>query len=172
MTVRANKPAFSIREKLKELTVPRKVEVPCLFWVQRKNTYTSSTSYSVMVYDDVKLNFGDCYDSSDGSFTVPATGLYELAWASIAHNANTVYRYVLHKNGSNTWDGGVYELRLDNNASGAEYAPNGEFCVYLELNKGDVLNVRQRNDAGSYTTVYGNPNYLYTYFRGRILKQY
>ncbi len=171
MTVRANKPAFNVREKLKELTNPKEVKVPCLFWVQRKNNYTFTSAFSTLIYDDVKLNRGSCYDSSDGSLTIPATGLYELAWASIASNGNTVYRYVLYKNNAYDWDTGYYELRLDQGATGAEYATNGEFCTYLELNKGDVLDVRLKSDSGT-GTGYGSPGYLYTYFRGRILEQY
>ena len=61
----------------------------------------------------------------------PVDGLYEFAYASIAHNTNSVYRYDLRINGSQPYSPMTLELRIHNASS--EYGTNGEYVCYVNM---------------------------------------
>lgn len=137
------------------------------FFAYRTTDYTVTTTPAVLVYDATKINIGSAYNTSTGRFTAPVTGVYEFGWASIASNAATVYRYNLYLNG--VIPSARDELRLDQLSSGAtEYASNGEFCIYKQLNASEYVDIRTTVDSGS-PNCYGSPGYTYTYFRGRLI---
>ena len=71
-----------------------------VFMAYRTSNYASGTSASVLVFNEEKIDVGGNYDTSNGRFTAPVTGLYEFAYASIASNVATVYRYDIRINGS------------------------------------------------------------------------
>lgn len=129
------------------------------------NTISLTTSFveQANVYTEVEINRGNCFNSSTGRFTAPVAGIYQFGVASVGGNTNTVFRWSFYKNGVNT----EFELRLDGNASGSEYQPNGQMEVYLELAKGDYVSVYARSDNGD--DAYGNALYKYSYFNGRFI---
>ena len=118
-----------------------------------------------MVYNTEKIDVGSNYNPSNGRFTAPVDGLYEFAYASIAHNTNSVYRYDLRVNGSQPYSPMTLELRIHNASS--EYGTNGEYVCYVNMTAGQYASVYASADSS--TTCYGDSNYGYTYFRGRLI---
>lgn len=141
-----------------------------LFWADRTSNYTAGSANNSLelVYDSALVNVGNHYDTSTGRFTAPITGIYELAWASIANTNNTVYRYTLHKNGS-LFDGKKYQLRIDTGSNSSDYGTSSEYCIYAPLNSGDYVSIFVENNTESNITAYGNGDYRYTYFRGKLV---
>lgn len=143
-----------------QVTTPLQVT----FFAYRTSDYTVTPTPAVLVYQATKVNIGSAYSTSTGAFTAPVTGVYEFGWASIASSSANTYRYNLYLNGS--LPSARDELRLD--IAGPQYASNGEFCIYKQLNAGDYVDIRTTLDSGS-VSCYGNPGYTYTYFRGRLI---
>ena len=145
-----------------------------VFIAYRTTTYSLTASASEMVYNNERIDVGSNYNTSNGRFTAPVTGLYEFAYASIAHNNNTTYRYDLRINGSRPYSPMTLELRIDqrgnwdsssNNQS--EYGTNGEYVCYVNMTAGQYASVYASSDSS--TTCYGDSSYGYTYFRGRLI---
>ena len=137
-----------------------------VFIAYRTTPYTLSSSAIEMVYQTEKIDVGSNYNTSNGRFTAPVTGLYEFAYASIAHNANTVYRYDLRINGSQPYSPMTLELRIHQASS--EYGTNGEYVCYVNMTAGQYASV-YAYVSGSNVDCYGDANYGYTYFRGRLI---
>ena len=136
-----------------------------IFHAYRTSSYSIGTSDAILIYDATKVNQGSHYNTTTGKFTAPVNGIYEFAWASIAINANDVFRYSLAING--TVESVRDELRLDITATGSEYATNGEFSRYISLSADDTVEVQVKSGVGS--TGFGSTSYAYTYFRGRLI---
>ena len=139
-----------------------------VFMAYRTSYYTTTTSATVLVFDNEKIDVGGNYNVSNGRFTAPVTGLYEFGYASIASNTQTVYRYDLRINGSIPYSGLRQELRIDQNDQAA-YGTNGEFCLYINMTAGQYAEVYVYSDT-NVSTVYGDTSYGYTYFRGRLIQ--
>ena len=139
-----------------------------VFMAYRTSNYATTTSASVLVFDNEKIDVGGNYDVSNGRFTAPVTGLYEFGYASIASNTQTVYRYDLRINGSIPYSGMRQELRIDQNGV-TQYGTNGEFCLYINMTAGQYAEVYVYSDS-AVSTVYGATSYGYTYFRGRLIQ--
>ena len=139
-----------------------------VFMAYRTSNYASGTSASVLVFNEEKIDVGGNYDTSNGRFTAPVTGLYEFAYASIASNVATVYRYDIRINGSIPYGGLRQELRIDQSNNSAQYGTNGEFCCYLNMTAGQYAQVYVHSDS-AVSSVYGDSSYGYTYFRGRLI---
>ena len=139
-----------------------------VFMAYRTTNYNSTTSPTVLVFNEEKIDVGGNYDTSNGRFTAPVTGLYEFAYASIAKSTPTVYRYDIRINGSIPYSGLRQELRIDQSNNSAQYGTNGEFCCYLNMTAGQYAQVYLHSDA-AVNNVYGNSGYGYTYFRGRLI---
>ena len=139
-----------------------------VFMAYRTTNYASGTSASVLVFNEEKIDVGGNYDTSNGRFTAPVTGLYEFGYASIASNASTVYRYDVRINGSVPYGGLRQELRIDQSNNGTQYGTNGEFCCYLNMTAGQYAQVYVHADS-AVNNVYGDSSYGYTYFRGRLI---
>ena len=138
-----------------------------VFMAYRTSNYATSTSATVLVFDNEKIDVGGNYNVSNGRFTAPVTGLYEFAYASIASNVQTVYRYDLRINGSIPYSGLRQELRIDQN-NVTQYGTNGEYCLYINMTAGQYAQVYVTSDT-NVSTVYGDTSYGYTYFRGRLI---
>ena len=134
----------------------------------RTSNYNVGTSAAVLVFNEEKIDVGGNYDTSNGRFTAPVTGLYEFAYASIAKSTPTVYRYDIRINGSIPYSGLRQELRIDQSNNSAQYGTNGEFCCYLNMTVGQYAQVYVHADS-AVNNVYGDPAYGYTYFRGRLI---
>ena len=111
-----------------------------VFMAYRTSNYATTTSATVLVFNDKKIDVGGNYDHTNGRFTAPVTGLYEFAYASIASNTQTVYRYDLRINGSIPYSGLRQELRIEqtDNSTNNEYGTNGEFCCYINMTAGQL----------------------------------
>ena len=138
-----------------------------VFMAYRTSNYSSGTSAAALVFNEEKIDVGNNYDTSNGRFTAPVTGLYEFAYASIASNVQTVYRYDLRINGSIPYGGLRQELRIDQ-SNVTQYGTNGEFCLYINMTQGQYAQVYVHADA-NVSSVYGDTSYGYTYFRGRLI---
>ena len=143
-----------------------------VFWAWRSSNYTMNQTYTNLVFDKEDIDVGNNYDTSTGIFTVPQDGVYEFGWAAIATASETVFRYRLAMGGDTDWNNshvgnGRYELRLDQGQD-ADYANNGEYCAYVNCTAGQQMSIMQRCDSGTLTG-YGDINYRYTYFRGRLV---
>ena len=137
-----------------------------VFIAYRVSNYSLTTTETELVYDSEKIDVGGNYNPSNGRFTAPVTGLYEFAYASIAHNTNTVYRYTLKVNGNDPYSPLRMELRIHNASS--EYGTNGEFVVYVNMTAGQHASIYAKSDT-NVNDVYGSSSYGYTYFRGRLI---
>ena len=136
-----------------------------VFIAYRTSTYSLTTSDTEMVYTNERIDVGGNYDSSNGRFTAPVDGLYEFAYATIAHNTNTVYRFQLKVNGALPYNPMKLELRLHNVSS--QYGTNGEYVCYVNMTAGQYASVFARADTN--VSCYGDSNFGYTYFRGRLV---
>ena len=138
-----------------------------VFIAYRVNQYNSTTTPTVLVYDNVQVDIGSNYSTSNGRFTAPVTGLYEFAYAAIASNYLTVYRYDLRVNGAYPYSPLRLELRIDQNNQTA-YGTNGEYVCYVQMTAGQYAQVYVHSD-NTVNNVYGSSSYGYTYFRGRLI---
>ena len=138
-----------------------------VFMAYRTSNYATTTSATALVFNEEKIDVGNNYDTSNGRFTAPVTGLYEFGYASIASNAATVYRYDIRINGSIPYGGLRQELRIDQSGV-TQYGTNGEFCCYLNMTAGQYAQVYVHSDS-AVSSVYGDSSYGYTYFRGRLI---
>ena len=136
-----------------------------VFIAYRTSYYSLTTSDTEMVYNNERIDVGGNYNPSNGRFTAPVDGLYEFAYASIAHNTNSVYRYDLRVNGSQPYSPMTLELRIHNASS--EYGTNGEYVCYVNMTAGQYASVFARADTN--VSCYGDSNFGYTYFRGRLV---
>ena len=143
-----------------------------LFIAYRMSNYTLDTSYSELIYDQEDVDIGGNYDVSNGRFTAPIDGLYEFAVASIDSAHASCVRQQIRINGVITGSsgGGNYEHRKDHTGMGsaAGYSTNSEYCAYINLTAGQYVSVFHKIDSGS-LTAYGNGNYRYNYFRGKLI---
>ena len=139
-----------------------------VFMAYRTSNYSVTGTPTVLVFNDEKIDVGGNYDTSNGRFTAPVTGLYEFGYASIASNSSTVYRYDIRINGSIPYGGLRQELRIDQSNNSAQYGTNGEFCCYLNMTVGQYAQVYVHADS-AVNNVYGDSSYGYTYFRGRLI---
>ena len=138
-----------------------------VFMAYRTSNYATTTSATALVFNEEKIDVGNNYDTSNGRFTAPVTGLYEFGYASIASNAATVYRYDIRINGSIPYGGLRQELRIDQN-NVTQYGTNGEYCLYINMTAGQYAQVYVHSDS-AVSSVYGDSSYGYTYFRGRLI---
>jgi hypothetical protein len=142
-----------------------------VFMAYRTSYYNTTTSATVLVFDNEKIDVGGNYNVSNGRFTAPVTGLYEFGYASIASNAATTYRYDIRINGSIPYGGLRQELRIDQSNNSAQYGTNGEFCCYLNMTAGQYAEIYVSSDTNVTANggAYGDTSYGYTYFRGRLI---
>ena len=138
-----------------------------VFMAYRTSNYATTTSATALVFNEEKIDVGNNYDTSNGRFTAPVTGLYEFGYASIASNTATVYRYDIRINGSIPYGGLRQELRIDQSGV-TQYGTNGEFCLYINMTQGQYAQVYVHSDS-AVSSVYGDSSYGYTYFRGRLI---
>ena len=78
-------------------------QIPCAcVGINLSNSQDTSNPYTTtgadILFNIVTINQGSVYNSSNGRFTAPVTGLYEFGYASIASNTQTVYRYDIRIN--------------------------------------------------------------------------
>lgn len=100
---------------------------------------------SYMIFPSTYVNRGGHYNTSNGRFTAPVSGVYYFAWSHIGSNANDVFRYYFRKNGGNVGD---WHLRLDTSATGSEYE-FGTRNIIIQLSAGDYVQIYFASDASN-----------------------
>ena len=138
-----------------------------VFYVQMTTSnYTLTTTETALVYNEAKVNVGNHYNTSNGRFTAPVTGLYEFGYAALGHNTADVFRYTLYINGTKAYNEAP-QLRIDTTQSNNQYGTNGEFVVYRTMTAGQYAQVYAKSDGGD--DGFSNNSTGYTYFRGRLI---
>jgi hypothetical protein len=93
---------------------------------------------SYIISPTTEVNIGGHYNTSNGRFTAPITGLYQFHWSNIANTTSGVYRYYFRVNGINV---GNSHLRQDNSPDGTAYGNNGAYCITCPLSVNDYAQV-------------------------------
>tara|TARA_R100001440_G_scaffold65512_2_gene86378 strand:+ start:485 stop:1012 length:528 start_codon:yes stop_codon:yes gene_type:complete len=143
--------------------------LPC-FFAERTSSYSSTTSYTEVVYNLAHINRGSAYNTSNGRYTVPVTGIYQVSWNDIGDVGQTVYRSRLYVNGSAKTIGGVsksFERRMTKDSS-SQHPPSATQTYYIELTAGQYISIFEKNDAGS-KNIYGDTANVFTYFCGHLI---
>tara|TARA_R100001510_G_C7640554_1_gene198215 strand:- start:761 stop:1288 length:528 start_codon:yes stop_codon:yes gene_type:complete len=142
--------------------------LPC-FFAERTGSYSSTTSFVEVVYDNALINKGNAYSTSTGRYTVPATGIYQVSYNDIGDTVDTVYRSRLYVNGSEPTINGAtknFERRMEQ--SGSQHPPSATQTVYIELTAGQYISIFEKRDSGS-NTIYANTSNVFTYFCGHLI---
>ena len=113
-----------------------------------------------IVFNNAQVNRANCYNTSNGRFTAPITGLYFFYYGGLKDNNTNVLRLKLRK-GDGTYLNNGRELRMD--AQGGNYGDNGSMCITVSLTANEYVQVYVTDG-----TVYGQYN-AYTYFGGYLL---
>lgn len=121
---------------------------------------TSGTSSQDWVFPSTYVNVGSNYNTSTGRFTAPITGTYIFFWSNIGNTPNTVYRYLLLKNGTGIDD---LHLRLGEGITG--YRDSGDKKAMINLAAGDYVNIKFISDNGTASYTSGQ----YPWFGGYLL---
>jgi len=138
---------------------------PVFYAVITTSSYTLTTTQTALVYNTAQVNVGNHYNTSNGRFTAPVTGLYEFGYTTLGSSAVDVYRFTLRVNGNEPYTARP-QLRADNHTTG-KYVTNGEFVVYVNMTAGQYAQVYASSDGGS--NGFSNNSTGYTYFRGRLI---
>jgi hypothetical protein len=123
-------------------------------------TYTSG---STIVFDTEDFDFGSNYNPATGLFTAPETGVYAFgAGASVYHmNAGGWAILKLYVNGAAYIQGAIcFVVTINDNAQPSLSVP------YLNLNRGDTVEVVVSHGYGAARTVTGGTAFRYTWFSG------
>lgn len=126
------------------------------------NVNANLSSGTVVEFKTELFDRGGVYNTSNGRFTAPTDGVYMVGWTSIGNNSNDTYRMFLLINGSKPYGGDVH-FRIDTSATGSEYGTNGMFCLPLDLNKNDYVQVSVQSDIGN--SFYGSSSATNEYWR-------
>jgi hypothetical protein len=113
-----------------------------------------------IVFNNAQVNRANCYNTSNGRFTAPITGLYFFYYGGLKNNNSNVLRLKLRK-GNGTYLNNAREFRLDE--QGGNYAENASMCIIVSLTANEYVQVYVTEG-----TVYGQYN-SYTYFGGYLL---
>ena len=138
---------------------------PVFYAVITTSSYTLTTTQTAIVYNTAQVNVGNHYNTSNGRFTAPVTGLYEFGYTTIGASAVDVYRFTLRVNGNEPYTARP-QLRADNHTSG-KYVTNAEFVCYVNMTAGQYAQVYGSSDGGN--NGFSNDVTGYTYFRGRLI---
>ena len=138
---------------------------PVFYAVITTSSYTLTTTQTALVYNTAQVNVGNHYNTSNGRFTAPVTGLYEFGYTTLGASAVDVYRFTLRVNGNEPYTARP-QLRADNHTSG-KYVTNGEFVCYVSMTAGQYAQVYASSDGGN--NGFSNDVTGYTYFRGRLI---
>jgi hypothetical protein len=116
-----------------------------------RNT-TSGTYYDSgdLVFDATTVNVGSCYDTSNGRFTAPITGAYQVSTViGVIYDDNSGSKFA-----SNDW----VTLQLRKNGSGGLLSPSLGMSLSAAFEAGMGLSHVFQLDAGDYVLVHIRAN--------------
>ena len=122
------------------------------FFVTLSIDVVFEATYQIVVFDELKFNNGEHYNSTTGIYTAPVDGTYEFFW------------YITASPKANSWlylDGTGYVNPFEDTSEGRQ-GDGSTVTVILEA--GQMLDVRTASEP---CTVYGNSNY--SWFGGQLL---
>jgi hypothetical protein len=123
----------------------------------------TTTPTELTVFDSVRVNRGNHFNTTTGRFTAPTAGVYEFYMFFITGNASDVYRFNFYKNGSNLGK----QLRLDTSDTTNTDYEIGSMKIYEELAKDDYVSIYGYSTGGSNAFV--DPSGVYSFFAGRLI---
>ena len=125
---------------------------------------------SYWIFSSTIFNRGNHYNASTGIFTAPVSGIYEFTWSNLGGTGNTVYRYFLYINNSNSQQGVFLQLRIDTTASGSEYGANTSKTALVNLAANDTVRIYYYSDSGDSSYPNENsPSNEYPTFMGKLI---
>ena len=117
-------------------------------------TYTGSTTGTVIVFNNTTVNKGGAYDTSNGRCTFPISGYYEVFFRGGTANA-TDFHAKIYRNGiapgSGGWPKGVMRLW---DGSGNTYRAAAAIQFFYYFTAGEYIDVRLTNNS-----VFNRENY-------------
>lgn len=125
------------------------------FYARRTAGHYSAYT-GVIVFDSVRFNTGNHYDSSTGRFTAPVAGLYLFSWSALPYSTGWC-EIELRKNGSEI--AGRIQNK-DTNGVGDGLAAK---TAFVQLAQGDYIEAYAMN-----TYAYANDG-LWTTFSGSLI---
>jgi C1q domain len=124
------------------------------------------------IFPSTTFNRGSHYNTSNGIFTAPVAGVYEFSFSNLGGTGNTVYRYFLYINNSQTQQGPPLQLRIDKSGDtvGVQYGTNFTKTVIVSLSTNDTVRIYYSADSGeaSYPTSNDSTN-EYPTFSGKLV---
>ena len=110
----------------------------------------------IMTYSTTILNRGNCVNLSNGRFTAPVGGAYQISFMAFQQTGTSgVLTIVLYRNGANTL------IRTYQDDPNTGYGPHATISVVMSLNANDYIEVRV--DGGE---IHGNED---GYFSGFLI---
>ena len=117
---------------------------------------TAYTQGQVVVFNSASYNVGSGYNTSNGRFTAPVTGLYSFTYQLYLNPGNGNAPFAFYKNG-------VMEIFF---LQGVTMNGIG-LSTLISLSASDYVEVQVRNIAGASATIYGGADH--TQFTGYLL---
>jgi hypothetical protein len=124
------------------------------------------------IFSSTTFNRGNHYNTSNGIFTAPVSGVYEFTWANLGGTGSTVYRYFLYINNSQSHQGPPIQLRMDKSGdtAGQKYGTNFSKTVIVNLSANDTVRVYYYSDSSESSYPNENsPANEYPTFSGKLL---
>ena len=137
------------------------------FSANRSSSLTIDNSNATVVFNAVTHNQGNHYNSSNGIFTAPVSGLYYLSAAIGAQISGDSRYFVIYLQTSNTSYQDILLSRRDNavNTSGTTYAGVNVSGV-VSLTANDAVRVKVEIENSSTATVTDKSCYFTGYLVG------
>lgn len=110
-------------------------------FVAKDNGGGWSTVSGIMIFNDVKLNRGNCYNSTTGIFTCPVAAVYRVHAEALTGDVSTSCQIYIHKNGS-----AVTQYGAHSNYQGNSYYTIGTEAL-IDCSANDQLSVVMTSSA-------------------------
>lgn len=101
-------------------------------------------TYSIVKFNDVVINVGNYYNSGDGIFVAPVTGVYQFSWMTLTDSGDYVYT----------------ELRVDNVVIDKLTISLGSAAGTIPATRVTVCKVEKGDHVWIQTTGTGSNNYF------------
>lgn len=129
---------------------------PVFSAMRRAGTYSNGSNITI-VFDSVHTNIGGCYNTSNGRFTAPVSGIYRFDCFVQKRSGGALNLY-WYKNGSG------YDRFVYSDLGGDSPSPGGS--IYLNLVANDYISVVYSHSGGG--DIYGASESL-TMFSGQLI---